>query len=122
VLRTYDIPSLNLNAETIVLSACETALGDLKRGEGMVGMAHAFFLGGASAVLASEWKVADLSTSMLMVRFYTNCAAGISRHEALRAAKLWLLRNAKATDDFGHQVRFAHPFHWAAFVLTEIRC
>ena len=74
----------------------------------MIGLTRAFFYAGAEAVLVSLWKVADVSTAELMVRFYRHLKAGRGKAEALRQARLELLE----------QGRFVHPFYWAPFVLV----
>lgn len=108
LLQVYEIFNLKLNADMVVLSACETGLGKEVRGEGMVGLTRAFLYAGAQAVVVSLWKVADVSTAELMVRFYRHLKAGMSKAEALRRAKLGLLEEG----------RIVHPFHWAPFILV----
>lgn len=112
VLKVYEIFLLRLAAELVVLSACETGLGEEIRGEGLIGLTRAFFYAGAPRVLVSLWKVDDLATAELMVRFYRGLKEpdAETAAEALRAAKLDLLQ----------EERFAHPAHWAAFVLTGL--
>jgi CHAT domain-containing protein len=103
-----------LDADLVTLSACETALGQRKRGEGYIGFAHAFFHGGARTVVLSLWRVADQPTRRLMERFYTNILRnGMSKSKALREAKLWLrdLENQRGESPY------AHPYYWSAFIL-----
>jgi CHAT domain-containing protein len=109
-LYASDLLPLSLSADLVVLSACETALGRQFRGEGMVGLAWAFFTAGAPSVVMSQWSVADASTSRLMDLFYQNLTAAkpCSRAEALRQAQLSLLKQ-RAT---------RHPYFWAPFVLS----
>jgi len=112
VLKVYEIFRLRLAAELVVLSACETGLGEEIRGEGLIGLTRAFLYAGAPRVLVSLWKVDDRATAELMVRFYRGLeepAAGTAA-ETLRAVKLALLQ----------EERFAHPAHWAAFVLIGL--
>ena len=109
MLRAYEIfESVRLNADLVVMSACETGLGGEMKNEGIVGMTRAFQYAGAKSVMVSLWKIADESTSQLMVEFYRQRRAGKSKDEALRQAQLTLLRS-KTT---------AHPFYWAPFVLV----
>jgi CHAT domain-containing protein len=108
LLQAYEIFNLELNAELVVLSACETGLGKEIHGEGIVGLTRAFLYAGASAVVVSLWKVADSSTSELMVRFHQHLTGGGSRSEALRRAQLDLVEKGA----------FAHPYYWAPFVLV----
>jgi CHAT domain-containing protein/Tfp pilus assembly protein PilF len=108
LLQAYEIFNLELNAELVVLSACETGLGKEIHGEGIVGLTRAFLYAGASAVVVSLWKVADASTSELMVRFHQHLNGGGSGSEALRRAQLDLVEKGA----------FAHPYYWAPFVLV----
>jgi CHAT domain-containing protein len=109
LLQVYEIFNLELDAELVVLSACETGLGKEIHGEGIVGLTRAFLYAGASSVVVSLWKVADASTAELMVRFHEHLSrTGSSRTEALRRAQLDLIGNGA----------FAHPYYWAPFVLV----
>lgn len=95
------------NAELVVLSGCETALGESAHGEGMVGFARAFLRGGARGVVASLWQVSDKSTADLMHAFYASILDGNPPREALRNAKLdWI------TSREGR----GQPYYWAPFV------
>jgi CHAT domain-containing protein len=90
----------------VVLSACETGVGAVPSGEGVYGMRRALVLAGAESQVVSLWNVSDASTRELMRAFYGELARGTGRAEALRRAKLQLLR----------QPNFAHPYYWAAFI------
>ncbi|MEM7587645.1 MAG: CHAT domain-containing protein, partial [Acidobacteriota bacterium] len=91
LLRTRDLYPLRLGAELVVLSACRTALGQEIRGEGLVGLADAFFAAGANQLVVSLWDVEDRPTAELMVRFYRHLLLeGRSAGEALRRAQLEL--------------------------------
>jgi CHAT domain-containing protein/Tfp pilus assembly protein PilF len=92
--------------QLVVLSACETGVGAVPSGEGVYGMRRALVLAGAESQVVSLWNVSDASTRELMRAFYGELARGTGRAEALRRAKLRLLR----------QTRFAHPYYWAAFI------
>ena len=110
-LHTYEVFNLRLNADLVTLSACETGLGKLSRGEGVIGLTRAFIYAGAPSVIVSLWSV-DQSTAILMKEFYRNLKSGDTKAEALRQAKIKLL---------GTRVQgmsFAHPFLWAPFVLV----
>jgi CHAT domain-containing protein len=91
--------------ELVVLSACETGLGQVKTGEGVFGLRRAFQLAGARTVVMSLWKVADEPTRELMSAFYRHLLAGLPRAEALRRAQLQLRQ------------RYPHPCDWGAFIL-----
>ncbi|HEX5760277.1 MAG TPA: CHAT domain-containing tetratricopeptide repeat protein [Thermoanaerobaculia bacterium] len=108
LLQMYEVFNLRLAAESVVLSACETGLGKRVSGEGLITLARAFFHAGARSVVVSLWKVRDASTRDLMVRFYRGLDRGQAGVEALRSAKLQMIRDG----------RFAHPFYWAPFVLV----
>jgi CHAT domain-containing protein/tetratricopeptide (TPR) repeat protein len=107
-LRLHEIYNLQLNADLIVLSACETGLGKEIKGEGLIGLTRGFMYSGASRVVASLWNVDDLATAELMKHFYQGMLKdGLPAGAALRAAQLELSR----------QKRWASPYFWAGFVL-----
>ena len=103
-LASYDLWGTQL----VVLSACETGVGEAQSGEGVYGMRRALVLAGAQAQVVSLWNVNDSSARMLMRAFYGELARGTGRAQALRQAKLALL----------HQPQFAHPYYWAAFIAA----
>jgi CHAT domain-containing protein/Tfp pilus assembly protein PilF len=107
ILYAGEIYNLYLQAELVCLSACETGLGKLAKGEGIIGLTRALLYAGASNVAVSLWKVADESTSELMQAFYKRMLAGESKAKALQGAKLSLLANKQ----------YAHPYFWAPFIL-----
>lgn len=108
LLQSSEIFDLHLNANLVVLSACQTGLGRLVRGEGMIGLTRAFMYAGTPSVLASLWSVSDMSTATLMGDFYTNLIPGkLDKADALRRAKLACIGDNQ----------FAHPFYWASFVM-----
>jgi CHAT domain-containing protein len=106
VLYTGEILGLNLKADLVTLSACETALGKRIEGEGVRGLTSSFLLAGVKTVVVSLWKVADESTSVFMIEFYNQLLSGNSKSGALRKAKLKLLADPT----------FSHPYYWAPFV------
>ena len=107
LLQVYEIFNLDLDAELVVLSSCQSGLGKRIEGEGLVGLARAFLYAGTSSLVASLWAVNDASTADLMIEFYRRLNQENDRAEALRAAKLYVLADPER----------AHPFHWAPFVL-----
>lgn len=111
VLYLGEIYNLSLNADLVALSACETGAGKLSRGEGLLGLSRGFLYAGARNLLVSLWKVNDASTARLMQEFYGNLLEGQSKAEALRNAKLHLIRGHDSNS------KFARPYHWAPFVL-----
>jgi CHAT domain-containing protein len=109
ILRADEISGMKLNAELVVLSACQTGLGRMIRGEGMIGLSRSFMNAGAPAVVMSLWSVSDQSTNLLMTRFYENLIIKeLSKADALQQARISLIKDGA----------YAHPFFWAPFVLT----
>ncbi len=107
-LQAHEIFNLKLNADMVVLSACQTALGKEIRGEGLVGLARAFMYAGAPRVVASLWRVPDRATSVLMQNFYkAMLTEGLPPAAALRKAQLTLRRER----------RWSAPYYWAGFAL-----
>jgi CHAT domain-containing protein/Tfp pilus assembly protein PilF len=107
-LQTYEIYNFHLNAEMVVLSGCNSGLGKLHKGEGLIGMTQAFFYAGASSMVVSLWPVEDESSAYLMKQFYTYIKTGLPKTQALQKAKVELLRSADWRRD---------PFYWAPFIL-----
>ena len=107
-LRLYDIYNLKLNADLVVLSACQTALGKEIRGEGLVGLTRGFMYAGAPRVVASFWRIDDRATADIMRRFYEAMLKdGLRQAAALRAAQLSMWR----------EKRWQSPHYWAAFTI-----
>lgn len=117
LLQFSDILDLKLNADLVVLSACETGLGKLRYGEGIIGLTRAFIYAGASSTVVSLWKVEDQSTSLLMERFNQWLKKGASKDEALRQAKLEILNSKIELKAIGEVQSLASPFYWAPFIL-----
>jgi len=108
-LQMSEIFNIPIEAELVVLSACETGRGKLLSGEGLMGLARAFMCAGASSVSVTLWKVSDRSTADFMEHFYTALRAGKGKAESLRYAKLQMLKSPRPA--------YHHPFYWAPFVL-----
>jgi CHAT domain-containing protein/predicted negative regulator of RcsB-dependent stress response len=107
-LRLHDIFNLSLPAELVVLSACETGLGEEVKGEGLVGLTRGFMYAGSPRVVVSLWSVDDEATSELMKKFYTNMLRkNLKPAAALRTAQMEMSR----------QPNYAAPYYWAAFTL-----
>jgi len=107
-LRLDDIYSLDLSADLVVLSACDTALGREIRGEGLVGLTQAFLYAGTKGLMLSLWQVSDSATAVFMSRFYEQMIKnGAPPAEALRAAQLSMAAES----------RWADPYYWGAFIL-----
>jgi CHAT domain-containing protein len=107
-LRTHEIFNLQLPADLVVLSACQTALGKEIKGEGLVGLTRGFMYAGAERVVASLWQVDDQATAELMKRFYHGMLKENLRPvAALRAAQIEMLKSS----------RWSSPYYWAGFVI-----
>lgn len=107
-LYLREIYQLQLSAEVIVLSACETAIGPLQRGEGVISLARAFAFAGAGSLLTSLWKIDNRATSYLMRNLYSELAQGSEKDAALRLARLRFLQEST--------VFLSYPYYWAAFL------
>ncbi|TMA61499.1 MAG: CHAT domain-containing protein, partial [Deltaproteobacteria bacterium] len=116
-LQMSEIFNLRLNADLVVLSACDTGKGKLRRGEGIVGLTRAFMYAGTHSVVASLWQVNDQSTSRFMECFYRNLKEGQSKAEALRQAKKQLMQIQVWSDTLKKEQSFTAPFYWAPFIL-----
>jgi tetratricopeptide (TPR) repeat protein len=116
-LQMREIVDLRLNADLVVLSACDTARGRLHRGEGVVGLSSAFLYAGSRSVVSSLWKVHDESTSLFMELFYGNLVNGLPEAEALRQAKLQMIGRRHWLEALGQEQSLASPYFWAPFVL-----
>jgi hypothetical protein len=109
VLTALEAAGLDLaGTQLVVLSACETGVGDVKTGEGVFGLRRAFTAAGAETLVISLWQVDDAATEQFMVEFYRRLTRGEARGEALRQSALTLLRDPARR----------HPFYWASFIAT----
>ncbi len=108
ILFAQDIYNLDLKADLVVLSACETGIGEWERGEGMISMARSFSYAGAKNILTTLWKVNDRKAGILMQNYYENLQDGLGKSSALRQAKLDYLSESKLEN--------SHPFFWASFI------
>lgn len=107
VLTALEVAGLNLRGtQLVVLSACETGLGDIKVGDGLYGLRRALVIAGSQSQVLSLWVVSDEGTKDLMVKYYQNLKLGKGRHEALREAQMELLKTPG----------YEHPYYWASFV------
>ena len=110
VLTALEVANLNLDGtQLVVLSACETGVGDIANGEGVYGLRRSFALAGAETQLMSLWQVSDDGTSDLMARYYDKLTNGMGRSEALRETQLEMIHG---------EGDYSHPYYWAAFILS----
>lgn len=107
-LHAYEISQMQLQADLVVLSACETGYGAFEEGNGIASLARSFMYAGVPALVVSLWQVNDQITTMIMKRLYANLAKGMDKATALQQAKLDYIRHNKAA--------FAHPAFWSSFI------
>lgn len=108
ILTAEEVSHLNLsNTDMVVLSACETGLGENIASEGVFGLQRAFKLAGVQTLVMSLWKVPDVETSKLMTLFYNNWLGGMNKHEAFQAAQ--------------QKIKESHsnPYFWAGFIMLD---
>ena len=109
ILTALEASGLNLwGTKLVVLSACDTGLGEVRNGEGVYGLRRAFVLAGAESLVMSLWPVSDYATRNLMINYYKNLKLGMGRGAALRQVQLDLLKRD----------RQLHPFYWANFIQS----
>jgi CHAT domain-containing protein/Tfp pilus assembly protein PilF len=108
ILYLAEVYNLSLNADLVILSACETGLGKIAKGEGIIGLTRGFLYAGARNLLVSLWQVDDPATAKLMVEFYGKMLDGLDKTEALREAKRQMIH---------HHPEYAKPYYWSSFIL-----
>lgn len=110
LLHAYEMYAVPLKADLVVLSACESGVGEYLEGEGVMSLARHFMAAGASSVVMTQWQVEDQASAELMRFFYQNLKDGMRSANALHQAKLSFLQNADS--------RTAHPFYWAGYIAN----
>ena len=106
-LTLDEIMNLDWNARLVVLSACQTGKGKIRRGEGVIGLTRAVMHAGTDAAVVSLWNVSDEGTKELMIKLFQNILQkNLTKEEALRMAKLEMLNS-----------NFSNPYFWSAFVM-----
>ena len=109
ILTALEASGLNLwGTKLVTLSACDTGVGEVRNGEGVYGLRRAFLLAGTETLVMSLWPVSDYIARETMVTYYAGLRAGLGRGEALRQAKLAIIKR-KARQ---------HPFYWASFIQS----
>ena len=104
-LTVGEVYGLELDSDLVTLSACELALGGMKKGEGVIGLTRAFICAGTPSVIASLWPVADVETAEFMIKFYEKLEKGMQKDKALQQAAVEQMK------------KYPDPFFWAPFVL-----
>ena len=116
ILTAHEISQINLtNTELVVLSACETGLGDDGGSEGVFGLQRAFKMAGVQTIIMSLWKVDDEATSIMMQNFYNYWLAGMNKHDAFRKAQ----NDIRTRKDPSGKKDYSNPYYWAAFVMVD---
>lgn len=108
-LELHELYTFKNNADLVTLSACNTSLGELAKGEGVLSLARGFFYSGSKSVVSSMWKANDKSTSEIMTNFYKNLKSGQTKSEAIN--------NAKRTYLTSHSLSEQSPYYWSSFIL-----
>jgi CHAT domain-containing protein len=112
ILTAKEIADVDLRGlDLVVLSACQTGLGDISQGEGVFGLQRGFKKAGAKTILMSLWKVNDDATQILMTQFYKNWLSGQSKRQALLSAQ----KHLREVDGGIYN----EPKYWAAFILLD---
>jgi CHAT domain-containing protein len=106
LLEAREVADLSLDAALVVLSACETARGEIGTGEGVIGLSWAFFAAGCPTAVVSQWRAESAATAQLMIEFHRRLRGGGTTAEALREAQRTIRRSAG----------YRHPFYWAPFI------
>lgn len=108
-LELHELYTYKNNADLVTLSACNTSLGEMAKGEGVLSLARGFFHSGSKSVVSSLWKVNDESTADIMTDFYKNVKEGQTKSEAINNAKRTYLSN--------HSLSEQSPYYWSSFIL-----
>lgn len=111
LLYVSDLYNLNLNTNLVTLSACESGIGNLKRGEGFMSLARGFYFSGASSISSTLWKINDASALNIMDAFYKNLSKQKTKDIALQSAQVAFLNTNK-------QNALVHPYYWSGFVIS----
>ncbi|HMG73972.1 MAG TPA: CHAT domain-containing protein, partial [Pyrinomonadaceae bacterium] len=117
VLTAQEAAGLNLfGTKLVVLSACETGLGDVQNGAGIYGLRRALVLAGSETQVMSLWQVSDTATRDLMIAYYTRLQSGAGRIAAMHQVQLAMLRGAALSKNGAAKTERRHPYYWAAFI------
>lgn len=111
LLYVSDLYNLNLHTNLVTLSACESGIGNLNRGEGFISLARGFYFSGASSISSTLWKINDGSAVKIMDVFYKNLSEGKSKSQALQHAQVSFIKE-------NNQNALIHPYYWSGFVIS----
>jgi len=111
LLYVTDLYNLNLNTNLVTLSACESGIGNLKRGEGFISLARGFYFSGASSISSTLWKINDGSALKIMDVFYKKLSEGKTKNQALQHAQVSFIKE-------NNQTALIHPYYWSGFVIS----
>ncbi|RZN82240.1 MAG: CHAT domain-containing protein [Winogradskyella sp.] len=111
LLFVNDLYNLELNADMVTLSACDSGIGKLKKGTGLLSIARGFYFSGAASISSTLWKINDAASVTLMNNFYKNLSKGLYKDEALQKSKLSFI---KANKDNA----LSHPYYWSSFIIS----
>ena len=103
-LTVHEVFGIDLRSRLVILSACQTGLGDISRGDELVGLSRAFIYAGTPSIIVSLWSLADEPTAELMIQFHKHLK-NMPAYEALTLAQREMIKNLK------------HPYYWAPFIL-----
>jgi len=107
ILTAYEASQMNLlGTDLVILSACETGLGEVNNGEGVFGLQRGFFGAGAKSVMMSLWKVDDAATKDLMIEFIKNYSTTMDKRKSHRDAQITIMK------------KYPQPYYWGAFVMV----
>jgi CHAT domain-containing protein len=114
-LEAWELMKMDLKAEMVVLSACDTTRGRVAEGEGMIGMTWALFVAGVPTMIASQWQVPSESTTRLMLGFHNNLMSGGSGGKKISKAEAWRQAVLMMMSDPRYRKK---PYYWACFVVV----
>jgi len=115
LLEAWELMRMKLKAETVVLSACDTARGRVGNGEGLIGMTWALFVAGVPTTLASQWQVPSETTTRLMLSFHRKVVDGGSGAKKISKAEAWRQAALVMMNDPRYRMK---PYYWAGFVVV----
>jgi CHAT domain-containing protein len=120
-LMAWEIYTMKIQADLVFMSGCETALGDIDRGDNLLGLARSFLYAGAQSVIGTLWEVRETQALVdLIESFYRDLFAGKSKAEALRQAQIKMIRGEYPSCKQKEKNSCQHPYFWAPFILIGL--